>query len=621
MLQAIVHHGFVSDTIEYFATVAGPDLDRKFFFERTDSGGARPVRYFGGGSEVRLTLEGVHFAGNGGTFSEYMFGGHFPVQDLLNDEVVNRLVMFGGVYDDKTRELRFTPHTSGYETYENIFLQGNAVSNYFFFIDDRGRGLATEDRQERTLRSIGKVLKRSKKVGGGNFLDLASEILVNLGEPYSTLFLFRIVQRKNQKFYDACWRLYSRNRSLDDLTALVARLAPEGVDAYQRERIQIDVIYHHEENQELINEYKRVLASCSSAQIGPSERARLQRLRTLSLRNEVPLSIFDTLEEIVLQESATSEARLPTQQEPPYIQSTREILEGFLLGKTINKRLSTTDMVQLMENKQRAVENRNQLFEEILLETGRMIDESVRAEEDYERLESFGELITLFDRFDHTTTQISRMAFMDDVEMSQENVRSLLGNMHVFEGMRRGLFQSLFIDPIMANEYTLSFGRRKLYALILGLISIDNNEASLADVTAEIHHINRQERAYFAMYSLARRRMATFYLELNTAEGRETFRKEIADEVVRDPALRDLQDLIGEQLIDEVITKIRLEAFYINQLLPKIIDQQDGHLRKDFLANSGLDRFQVEELESEYFEMRNFPPQLLQAIRQRGAAA
>lgn len=621
MLQAIVHHGFVSDTIEYFATVAGPDLDRKFFFERTEVDGTRPIRYFGGGSEVRLTSEGIHFAGNGGTFSEYMFGGHFPVQDLLNDEVVNRLVFFGGVYDEKTRELRFTSHTSGYETYENIFLQGNAVSNYFFFIDDRGRGLSIEERQERTLRSIGKVLKRSKKAGGGNFLDLASEILVNLGEPYSTLFLFRIVQRKNQKFYDACWRSYSKTRSLDELTALVARLASEGVDAYQRERIQIDVIYHHEENQELINEYKRVLASCNGAQIGASERARLQRLRTLSLRNEVPLSIFDTLEEIVLQESATSEARLPTQQEPPYIQSTREILEGFLLGKTINKRLSPSDMVQLMENKQRAVENRNQLFEEILLETGRLIDESVREEEDYERLESFGELITLFDRFDHTTTLISRIAFMDDVEMSQENVRSLLGNMHVFEVMHRGLFQRLFIDPIMANEYTLSFGRRKLYALIVGLISIDNNEASLADVTAEIHRINRQECAYFAMYSLARRRMGTFYLELNTPEGRETFRNEIADEVARDPGLRDLQDLVDEKLIDEVITKIRLEAFYINQLLPKIIDQQDGLLRKDFLANSGLDRFQVEELESEYFEMRNFPPQLLQAIRQRGAAA
>jgi uncharacterized protein (TIGR04442 family) len=79
--------------------------------------------------------------------------------------------------------------------------------------------------------------------------------------------------------------------------------------------------------------------------------------------------------------------------------------------------------------------------------------------------------------------------------------------------------------------------------------------------------------------------------------------------------MHDLQDAITESLLEEVITKIRLEAFYINQLLPRIIDEQDAKLRSDFLSNSGLDLFQIEELESEYFEMRAFPPQLLDAVR------
>ncbi|HEY0788667.1 MAG TPA: hypothetical protein VGE86_08475, partial [Thermoanaerobaculia bacterium] len=144
---------------------------------------------------------------------------------------------------------------------------------------------------------------------------------------------------------------------------------------------------------------------------------------------------------------------------------------------------------------------------------------------------------------------------------------------------------------------------------------IDQNEATINDVAAEITRINRQERAYFALYRLARRRMMSFYLELNTAEGRETFRKEIANEATRDAELRELRDLIDEKLIDDVITKIRLEAFYINQLLPRIVDDADAEARNDFLVNSGLDRFQIEDLEEEYFEMRAFPPQLLQAIR------
>jgi uncharacterized protein (TIGR04442 family) len=204
---------------------------------------------------------------------------------------------------------------------------------------------------------------------------------------------------------------------------------------------------------------------------------------------------------------------------------------------------------------------------------------------------------------------------MDDVELSQEQVRSLLGNMQVFEKLRRGLFQQLFIDPVVNNDYALAYGKKKLYALTLGLISIENNEESIAGVVESVASLNRHERAYFAAYKLARRRMANFYLELNTAEGRETFRREIRAEITHDPELRELQDYMTERLLEEVITKIRLEAFYINQLLPRIVEEQDSRLRNDFLSNSGLDRFQVEELESEYFEMRAFPSQLLDVIQ------
>ncbi len=616
MLTAIVHHGYVNDNIEYFATVVGPDLDRKFFSEQIDDTRGKMVRYFGGGSEVVLSDQGVSFHGNGGNVGEYMFGGHFPVQDLLNDQVVNRLVLFGGIYDRDKRELSFTPHTSGFESYEDLFFHGNAVANHFFFLDDRASSSGVVERQEKTLRTIGRLLKRSRRVGGGNFLDLAHEIVDSTGEPGTSLYLLRIVHRTHQRFYDECRTVYAKNRSLSDLAETVrTRSTSHGIDAYQRERIQIDVIYHHPENQELIDEYKRVLAASTGGTLGPSERARLMRLRTLSLRNDVPLSIFDTLEEIVLQDGSGPGVGLAASEEPDYIQSTRETLEGFLLGKTINKRLSPSDIIQLIDNKQKAVSTRNQTFEEILLDTGRLIDERALEEEDFERLESFGELITLFDRFDHTMSLINRLAFMDDVELSQEQVRSMIGNMHVFEGLRRGLFQAMFIDPIVSNEYTLSYGRRKLFALVLGLIAIDNNEATIADLTREIRLINEQEKAYFTLYNLARRRMATFYLELNTAEGRETFRREIAEEVTRDPELRDLQELITESLIEEVITKIRLEAFYINQLLPTIIEGQDTRQRHDFLLNSGLDRFQVEELESEYFEMRSLPLSTLESIR------
>ena len=609
MIRAIVHHGFIGEAIEYFAVVAGPDVDRRFFFEQINAPRGDVVRYFGGNSEIVLNPEGVRFRGNGGMFGEYMFGGQLPVGDLLNEEVVNRLVLFGTTIEPKTHELRFTTHTDGFERWDNLFLQGNAVANYFFFVDDRKRTSDVGDRQEQTLKSAGKLLKRSRKVGGGHFLALAHEFLEALKEPESTVVIVRVVHRANQQLADICQTAYATSKSLHEASTALPDLS---IEPYQRERIQIDVIYRHPDNQELIDEYKRILASCAGAVIDSSARARLMRLRTLSLRNEVPLSIFDTLEEIVLQEPR---AVVPKHDEPEYIQSTREILGGFLLGRNITRKLSSLDLVQLMENKQKAAGNRDQTFEEVLLETGRLIDEIGREEEDYERLESFGELVTLFDRIDHTTTLINKLAFMDDIELTQEQVRSLLGNMQVFEKLRRGLFQQLFIDPVVNNEYALAYGKKKLYSLTLGLISIENNEESIAGVVDSIVAINRHERAYVAAYNLARRRMANFYLELNTAEGRETFRREIKAEIAHDPELHELREQMTEGLLEEVINKIRLEAFYINQLLPKIVEEQDARMREDFLSNSGLDRFQVEELESEYFEMRAFPPQLLDAIQ------
>ncbi|MBK5260020.1 MAG: TIGR04442 family protein [Thermoanaerobaculia bacterium] len=612
MIRAIVHQGSVGKGIEYFAAVAGPDVDRRFFFEQIAAPRGDVIRYFAGGSEIVLNPEGVRFHGNGGLFGEYMFGGHLPVGDLLNDEVVNRLVLFGATVDAKTHELKFTYNNAGFETYDSIFLQGNAVANYVFFLDDRKRYEDTTDRQAQTLRAAGKLLKRSKRVGSGQFIALAHEVLAALDEPDTTLFLLRIINRANQRFSELCHDAYANKRSLDELSATYADDDLGRVEAYQRERIQIGVIYHDPNNQELIDEYKRILASCAGSTISPSARARLMRIRTLSLRNEVPLSIFDTLEEILLQEPRVANE---ASEEPDYIQSTREILGGFLLGKSITRRLSSLDMVQLMENKQKAGANRDQTFEELLLDTGRQIDEIGLQEEDFERLESFGELVTLFDRIDHTTMLVNKLAFMDDVELTQEQVRSLVGNMQVFEKLRRGLFQQLFIDPVLANEYALSYGKKKLYSLTLGLLSIENNEASITEVAGSIASINRIERAYFAVYKMVRRRMANFYLELNTLEGRETFRREIKAEIGLDENLRELQDVINESLLEEVITKIRLEAFYINQLLPRIVDDQDIRVRTDFLSNSGLDLFQIEELESEYFEMRAFPPELLRAIQ------
>src|SRR5262249_15625808 len=157
----------------------------------------------------------------------------------------------------------------------------------------------------------------------------------------------------------------------------------------------------------------------------------------------------------------------------------------------------------------------------------------------------------------------------------------------------------------------------------LGLLSMQNAEASVADVAQSIREINRSERAYFAVYRLARRRLAKLYLQLNTPEGRETFRREIKGESTHhphpahppSPVNQPVRDVTPEPLLEDVITKTGLEAFYTTQLLPRIIEEHDVKLRNDFLSTSGLARSQIEEWEHEYFELRAFPPQLLEVLQ------
>jgi uncharacterized protein (TIGR04442 family) len=60
---------------------------------------------------------------------------------------------------------------------------------------------------------------------------------------------------------------------------------------------------------------------------------------------------------------------------------------------------------------------------------------------------------------------------------------------------------------------------------------------------------------------------------------------------------------------------IKKEAIYLHNLLPKIIAERDSSLREDFLDNSGLDRFYVEELEREYFELNDLNMDDLYLIR------
>jgi len=516
--------------------------------------------------------------------------------------------MFGAYEDPKRHDLYFTNKVAGSLNYETIFLNGNATSNYFLFVADPRRTLSVIEQQEKTLKALGKFLKHTDLVGREDDTRLMEQLRGHLGEKHSDVFLVRLRNKIVRGIYEDIRDHYREHRRLPDDIA-----GEERLDPYQKERLRIDIVYQDPANRSIIREYKSLLAQHRNVDLPPSIRARLQRLRTLSIKHNVPPTVFDTLEQIIFQ------GRKAVEQinEPEYITSSRQILEGFLLESgPFTHEISTDELITLLFNKQRAVSERDNTFEEILLDVGRLIDEKVSVSEDFQLLEAFGAMVTYLDRFDSTASFINKLAFMDNVEMEESNARSLLNNGRIFEKLDTDLFDRLFFRPLRLNPYLPTYGRKKLEALSTGLVNIANNIATIQDLCFLISEINREEEAFLTLHTTAKDRLKHFYVDLNTLEGKVSFQREIQREMKKGGS----GDLFDEEIFQEVLRKIQLESFYISQILPVVLESLDTKLREDFLRNSGLDRFLVEELEQEYFLMENLDSSMLSTIQATPAA-
>jgi uncharacterized protein (TIGR04442 family) len=609
MIQDIRLHGRISDRVEYYATVAGQDIVNRYFHETGEQPGGPFVRFFSSGNEFKITPDGVTYHASGGSFCEYMFGIDLPVKDLVKKDVLNRLVMFGAVSSPTDDRITFTNDVAGSENFGTVFLTGNAVSNYYFFVHS-DHEMEPARRQEEILRAIGKRLKYTDKVGKSDDAALVRDIFTAVGEEKSVFFLIRLVDRCHEEYYRAFEGLYAKSRAVDEEGSSrlddMARL--HSIERYQQERIKIDVMYKHPDNKRIVDEYKAVLIDCAHKnEIDNLDMARLTRLRTLSLRNRIPPNLFDTLDELLLKGKKIKEVK-----EPEHIKEMRSIFEGLFLKGHDGGYVDSEDMVKLLRAKQQAIAGRDNTFEEILLETCRLIDERSMESGDMTLLESLGYIVTYFDRFDTTYASINRISFTEDAAVSEENIRSLLGNKRAFDGVVPGLFRELFINSALANRYMTTYGRRKASALFNGLYKIEEGDSSIKEVIEDLNSIISEERYYTAVYSFLKGRIKSFYSDLSDKESQDQFIAESWKEML-DKGL--IPPDAPEKVFRDAVINIRKESFYLHNLLPVIIAGSNSKLRDDFLDNSGLDRFYVEDLEREYFEKNGISRMLLDRIR------
>jgi len=80
-----------------------------------------------------------------------MFGVDQPLSDLAKTNVRNRLVLYGTFYKDDGSHLDFTSKTDGHSTYDQLFFEGNATVNYFFFVTGSVSGKLQEQQENITI--------------------------------------------------------------------------------------------------------------------------------------------------------------------------------------------------------------------------------------------------------------------------------------------------------------------------------------------------------------------------------------------------------------------------------------------------------------------------------------
>lgn len=602
-------HGQACEGIEYYVMVVGTDAYQRYFFNIVQEDDQ--LRIFSPGNEFIINSKGISHLGNGGYFCEYMFGVDQPTTDLAKPEIINRLVMYGAQLDEASGTVRFGDHSSGNESFDTIFFDGNAVCNYFFFVHSPLLSRTLKHQQEELVRQIGKAIKRSTAIGEERDDILIKEIFPLFNDTATQLFIIKLINCRHSEYRNLFRQLYFQNKKIsdEDFNRLITLAASHQINRYQQERIRIDVMYRHPANKRIVDEYRNILLSCNERGIISNlDNARLTRLKTLSVRNKLPGALFYTLDEML-----KKGRNMTIMDELDYLSETRQILEGiFLREKQIESRIDREDMLKLIRAKKCAMESRDHSFDQLMLDASKACDEKIRDGADPGLLDGFSYVITYLDRFDSVANLISNLAFMENVRINDEMLRGLLEHKAAFDNLQDNCFRQLFIRDLFENAYLGRFGRRKVQALMEGLEEIEACTSSIEALSRRLLEIDNEERISLALLEHVRDRIRNFYSRFSSKADQQALRREVTEEL---KTRRRIETDIPDHLFNETIFTIKKEAMYLHTLLPAIISECNVGLREDFLENSGLDRFYVEELEREYYEKNGLDLEGLYQIR------
>lgn len=576
MLNKLIFDGVINQRVSCTFYAYGEDVYSRVFYDYDKD--RKIERFFSKGFGFTVFDDKIAYRGFGGSFCSYMFGVERPFKDLIKPEVKNRLIMFGATQKG-TDSIEFTDIISGEESFLNIFSEGNAITNYFFMIIDKKEHKYPGKRQEEILKRIGKTLKRTDFVKEEKDIELIKLIHSEIKEKDVLVILLKVYDELVKEL----WQLLIKEELSSSEQERMKELE-RGLEKYQIERIRVESIYQHEENQNMVQEYVSLLLTRGKKESLEEEEGKLKKLRLSLIRNGIPESILDSLERSIKITGYKIES-----------DEVKEIINEFIsTGK-----VSDDDLIRLILAKKICLRNRDMSFEQTFLDAGRIIDERVSKDGDFLLMEGFNRLVTYFDRFDTTYQLLTKISFVPESDITENHLRSLIGNFRVFEELKRGLFFEVFFSDLYKDPYLTNYGKKRLSFLEKQIPLIAKDETILIPSFYALKNL-MEEEIYF--YRIIRIIKDNFW-EVFSLWGE----KDIDMDYYVSKVVDKLKEELGEEvyipkyLWQEIFWHIKKEVFFITQVLPKISEEKNQELKEDFIANSGMDRFYAEELEKSYY--------------------
>jgi len=589
-------HGLINQQVEFFATAAGYRLSHHHFYAMEDG----RVRFFSPGNELTLTQESMIQRGAGGALCSYLYGDRLPPADLIKDGVVNRLTLLGATVDPQG-QLQWSDHHQAVLDYDQVFKQGHAIHNYFFFIHGLA-GDSTQTRQEVLLRLLGKYLKRMPEPAHADDSRLAAGILSQLPRD-CTLYLIRLTNSRHLHYQQELRNHYYPDRKMADirLKALDDLAEHLGISPLQQNRIQLEVIYRHRDNYRVADSYRKLLLACAAqGQITPALQQQISRIKTIALRQQVPEILLQTLDQNYLAELD------PFAQEAEYITTARKLFNLLATGQEFG----SESVAELLVARQQARKHHDYRF-------NRMIEEFKTRLHDLHDISSrgrqqFNNVCLLLDTIDITTTTINRIVFLDNHLPAETVIHRLLTSYHDFNRISTGLFERLFFSDLHKIAYIGNFGRRKLAHLKQGLTAVTAGHLRASELYEELHFITGEEQHFRNTLTAAKAWLKTNNTDIMNKKIHEDLYQSLNHEL---DSSNIFNQRLNRQMFEKVLHDLHMEHLYLREFLPEIIHKDNRILREDFFNNSGLDYFQIEEIELGYAHDNNLDPNVLQRLQ------